>query len=756
MSDRSSLVPRSLAHALLTVVFLLGGLVPAYAMGFVVLRGGGTPTVWYYDTGLQRWSALPDLPVPVGTGGGVVTANASEVYVLRGGGTREFYRLRLSATPAWQRMADFPEAVGAGSSFAASPWTGVYALAGGGSTTLWRFDTVANSWNVAASLPAAAGAGSALSYSIGGGVEALLGGAGQQFTSDWNVQTWQQTFTYPNAPGTGASLATTYDGCVYALPGGANGSAFFALGASWLQSCTNGNRAAFPVTPTDATSLVGSWDSNAFVYALAGAGSRAVYRYDNADNLWTLAAQTPAPIGSGGGAALYRGGSSFGFPVTYPLPLPAFTGTPVATIQPPSSPQSSQVVQASGLPANMQFCLILGGVNAGCGVTSSTGAFAYNFGSTGVAETFPRHNEIQLDNGALVYDAVQTDGVYPQTIAMSPSGSMVLSAPVVSYSAEIHGDGFPRGCESSVLYSVKSGVVSGLGGFPTWLGSWAYNFNYPAVAETADRFRWLGSTGLCNGYVFEGANPGGAYPRTVTMTDAGHAGVLSVSPASLTFPPTPIGTFSSAQTLIVKNTGTGPLVIRDVALYDGQQSEFSTATVPVFPPPPPGSMLPCFSRALEPNDSCKIDVRFKPAANGLRASAVGIAHTDGDGFTLIPVRGGELPDTTPPVITCSASPSVVWPPNGKMVPASIAVTASDAGSGLDGYSLISATVNDGGDASDIQGFAIGAASTTGSIRATRSGGGTGRTYSFTYRASDHAGNTATCTTTIVVPHDQGK
>jgi hypothetical protein len=88
---------------------------------------------------------------------------------------------------------------------------------------------------------------------------------------------------------------------------------------------------------------------------------------------------------------------------------------------------------------------------------------------------------------------------------------------------------------------------------------------------------------------------------------------------------------------------------------------------------------------------------------------------------------------------------------------SVAVTVSDLISGTDGsFKLISATSNepDSG-AGDIQGFTIGAPSTSGFVRASRLGSGNGRTYTLTYAASDRAGNVGTCRATIVVPHDQG-
>jgi hypothetical protein len=113
-------------------------------------------------------------------------------------------------------------------------------------------------------------------------------------------------------------------------------------------------------------------------------------------------------------------------------------------------------------------------------------------------------------------------------------------------------------------------------------------------------------------------------------------------------------------------------------------------------------------------------------------------------------------DKTAPTVACSAIPSILWPPNNKLVPISTSVTVSDALSGSGGFTLVSVTSNepDSGQG-DIRGFVTGTASTTGFLRAQRLGSGTGRVYTLTYSGADGAGNTALCTTTVLVPHDQG-
>jgi hypothetical protein len=113
------------------------------------------------------------------------------------------------------------------------------------------------------------------------------------------------------------------------------------------------------------------------------------------------------------------------------------------------------------------------------------------------------------------------------------------------------------------------------------------------------------------------------------------------------------------------------------------------------------------------------------------------------------------PDTVPPTVTCSASPYALWPPNGKMVPIDVSVFVEDSISGPAGFKLVSVSSDEPGPG-QIQGFMPGTPSTTGQLRAERFGFGAGRTYTLTYEGSDNAGNTATCTTTVVVRHDQGK
>ena len=134
-------------------------------------------------------------------------------------------------------------------------------------------------------------------------------------------------------------------------------------------------------------------------------------------------------------------------------------------------------------------------------------------------------------------------------------------------------------------------------------------------------------------------------------------------------------------------------------------------------------------------------------------------HTDS---VVIVVR-----EDVPPTIDISVNPSVLWPPNHKMVLVTPTIAATDncdpdpavyltsitmnEGDETDTYDPnYDSTVGDGHTMDDIQ------VDENGDIylRAERSGSGTGRIYTINYTAKDASGNTATVSATVKVPHNQ--
>ena len=98
-----------------------------------------------------------------------------------------------------------------------------------------------------------------------------------------------------------------------------------------------------------------------------------------------------------------------------------------------------------------------------------------------------------------------------------------------------------------------------------------------------------------------------------------------------------------------------------------------------------------------------------------------------------------LPDTTPPTIAVRADPALLFPPNGKHRVVTIAVDAADE-SGDVTVELVSA-VAAGSKKADLDRVTDTWFSVTASV---------GAVYTFTYRATDAAGNSSTATTTVRV------
>jgi hypothetical protein len=108
-------------------------------------------------------------------------------------------------------------------------------------------------------------------------------------------------------------------------------------------------------------------------------------------------------------------------------------------------------------------------------------------------------------------------------------------------------------------------------------------------------------------------------------------------------------------------------------------------------------------------------------------------------------------DTTAPQISgVSANPAMVWPPNGRMVPASLSVAATDTCDAQLSCQIVSVSGDDGATAADWQ--VTGPLSLL--LRATRSGAGGGRTYTATVECADDSGNKSTKTVDLLVPHDR--
>ena len=119
-------------------------------------------------------------------------------------------------------------------------------------------------------------------------------------------------------------------------------------------------------------------------------------------------------------------------------------------------------------------------------------------------------------------------------------------------------------------------------------------------------------------------------------------------------------------------------------------------------------------------------------------------------------------DTTPPTLTIEATPAILWPPNGKLVTVTVSGTIQDGagGSGVNPDSATFFVVDQYGQVQPTGSVTVasdGTYSFTLQLQASRDGNDpNGRQYALTVNASDNAGNSASSTVDVTVPHDRGQ
>ena len=137
---------------------------------------------------------------------------------------------------------------------------------------------------------------------------------------------------------------------------------------------------------------------------------------------------------------------------------------------------------------------------------------------------------------------------------------------------------------------------------------------------------------------------------------------------------------------------------------------------------------------------------------------------DGRGKTDTDTVDITVMDTTPPSLSVSLSPDVLWPPNHKLVSIAASIQVSDTCDESPNVELVSITSNeadngagDGNTSDDIQEASFGTDDRTFLLRAERAGKGSGRIYTVTYGATDASGNIAKeATAEATVLHNQNK
>jgi hypothetical protein len=138
---------------------------------------------------------------------------------------------------------------------------------------------------------------------------------------------------------------------------------------------------------------------------------------------------------------------------------------------------------------------------------------------------------------------------------------------------------------------------------------------------------------------------------------------------------------------------------------------------------------------------------------GLGKHLVTVSASNGQTATVTCSTTVEVRDTTPPqILSLSAMPNLLWPPNHRMVPVSIEVQATD-NCGPTTNKIVAVTCNEpGGSLKQSSDWLI-----TGDLsldlRAERLGKGSGRIYTIWIECVDLDGNSSSASVTVAVQHD---
>jgi len=164
-------------------------------------------------------------------------------------------------------------------------------------------------------------------------------------------------------------------------------------------------------------------------------------------------------------------------------------------------------------------------------------------------------------------------------------------------------------------------------------------------------------------------------------------------------------------------------------------------------------------------DACDPAVRVTndaPAAFPDGESTVTWRAVDASGNAATAAQRVTVADDEPPAVEIQVSPSVLWPPNHRLVPVVVTIAVTDECDRQPVVRLVSVSSSEaereagsGATEADIVGAAIGTDDREIRLRAERAGGAGGRVYTIVYEAIDAAGNRSEHVAQVLVPPDRG-
>jgi hypothetical protein len=252
----------------------------------------------------------------------------------------------------------------------------------------------------------------------------------------------------------------------------------------------------------------------------------------------------------------------------------------------------------------------------------------------------------------------------------------------------------------------------------------------PNNADLIYTWSWTGGSA-------SGVNPTASFPlgtSTVTLTvDDGYG--------------SPLDEAQRSDTVSITIVDTTPPVF-----------DFIPADVTVEQSTAAGTPVTLVATATDICDASPVITSDAPAIFPLGSTTVTFTATDASGNISSATTTVTVVDTTPPDITSvSVDPNVLWPPNHKMVPVTIAVSVTDICDAAPSCQVDWVSSNEPenglGDGDTAPDWSI-----TGdfnvNLRAERSGKGSGRVYTIMMQCTDDSGNSATKDVEVTVPSNK--
>lgn len=239
-----------------------------------VMRGYADKAFWKYDSVLNEWTELGDLPFPAYYGADMVADGASGIYAIFGGYSKKFYHYD-TATDTWTALPDLLDTIWTGGSIGFDG-TDPYVLRGNSSTDFWRYDVSAGEWQSLAPISATVSAGANLIYGRDGYFYTPRGA---------NTLTF---YRYQISTNTWSAMANITTGYTF------NGNEKGAYANGYLYYFRSGNTNSFlrytiasnawtvlNTTPANVDNTSIAWNENdGLLYALRSAGTYDFWKFD--------------------------------------------------------------------------------------------------------------------------------------------------------------------------------------------------------------------------------------------------------------------------------------------------------------------------------------------------------------------------------------------------------------------------------------------------------------------------------------------